>query len=56
MQSVKVGDIYDIAKVVRVDKGMGLLLEIPSTPLPTPAFVNVCSLCIYSHIQCPFLS
>ncbi|XP_073261303.1 rRNA biogenesis protein RRP5 isoform X2 [Populus alba] len=39
--SVKVGDIYDIAKVVRVDKGMGLLLEIPSTPLPTPAFVNV---------------
>ncbi|CAK7342219.1 unnamed protein product [Dovyalis caffra] len=38
---VKVGDIYDNAKVVRVDRGMGLLLEIPSSPLPTPAFVSV---------------
>ncbi|KAJ6749871.1 hypothetical protein OIU85_000496 [Salix viminalis] len=38
---VKVGDIHDNAKVVRVDRGMGLLLEIPSTPLPTPTFVNV---------------
>ncbi|KAJ6425727.1 hypothetical protein OIU84_026327, partial [Salix udensis] len=38
---VKVGDIHDNAKVIRVDRGMGLLLEIPSTPLPTPTFVNV---------------
>ncbi|KAF9664808.1 hypothetical protein SADUNF_Sadunf16G0056600 [Salix dunnii] len=38
---VKIGDIHDNAKVVRVDRGMGLLLEIPSTPLPTPTFVNV---------------
>ncbi|XP_027934865.1 rRNA biogenesis protein RRP5 isoform X2 [Vigna unguiculata] len=38
---VKIGDIYDNSKVVRVDKGSGLLLEIPSIPEPTPAFVNM---------------
>ncbi|KAG8646904.1 rRNA biogenesis protein RRP5 isoform X3 [Manihot esculenta] len=38
---VKVGDIYDSAKIVRVDKGLGLLLEIPSTPLSTPAYVSI---------------
>ncbi|KDP21906.1 hypothetical protein JCGZ_03044 [Jatropha curcas] len=38
---VKVGDIYESAKVVRVDKGSGLLLEIPSTSVTTPAFVSI---------------
>ncbi|KAJ0705044.1 putative suppressor of forked, tetratricopeptide-like helical domain superfamily [Helianthus annuus] len=41
---VKVGDIFDDSKVVRVDKGLGLLLEIPSAPIPTPAYVNVSDL------------
>ncbi|XP_065857406.1 rRNA biogenesis protein RRP5-like [Euphorbia lathyris] len=38
---VNIGDIYDSAKVVRVDKGMGLLLEIPSDPVSTPAYVSI---------------
>ncbi|KAL0346327.1 UNVERIFIED_CONTAM: rRNA biogenesis protein RRP5, partial [Sesamum radiatum] len=38
---VKIGDIFDQSKVVRVDKGSGLLLEIPTLPVPTPAYVNV---------------
>nr|GMD47877.1 rRNA biogenesis protein RRP5 isoform X1 [Ipomoea batatas] len=38
---VKVGDIFEQAKVIRVDKGLGLLLEIPSSPVPTPAYVYV---------------
>ncbi|KAK7354984.1 hypothetical protein VNO80_14229 [Phaseolus coccineus] len=38
---VKIGDIYDDSKVVRVDKGSGLLLEVPSIPEPTPAFVSI---------------
>ncbi|KAL6563943.1 hypothetical protein OROHE_005183 [Orobanche hederae] len=38
---VKIGDIFDQSKVVRVDKGSGLLLEIPTLPIPTPAYVNV---------------
>ncbi|XP_014514109.1 rRNA biogenesis protein RRP5 [Vigna radiata var. radiata] len=38
---VKIGDIYDNSKVVRVDKGSGLLLEVPSIPEPTPVFVNI---------------
>ncbi|KAL7134052.1 hypothetical protein ABFS83_11G001300 [Erythranthe nasuta] len=38
---VKVGDIFDQSKVVRVDKGSGLLLQIPTLPVPTPAYVNV---------------
>lgn len=41
MQLVKVGDIFEQAKVIRVDKGLGLLLEIPSSPVPTPAYVYV---------------
>ncbi|KAF2307727.1 hypothetical protein GH714_031256 [Hevea brasiliensis] len=41
LMHVKVGDIYDSAKVVRVDKGLGLLLEIPSTPVSTPAYVSI---------------
>ena len=43
VQHVKIGDIYDNSKVVRVDRGLGLLLEVPSIPEPTPAFVSVCS-------------
>ncbi|KAM2436860.1 hypothetical protein ACFX1W_014035 [Malus domestica] len=39
--SVKIGDICDASKVVRVDRGLGLLLEIPSTPVPTPACVSI---------------
>ncbi|KAI4310641.1 hypothetical protein MLD38_035604 [Melastoma candidum] len=38
---VKVGDIFENAKVVRVEKGSGLLLEIPSSPVFSPAFVSV---------------
>ncbi|XP_020233818.1 rRNA biogenesis protein RRP5 [Cajanus cajan] len=38
---VNIGDIYDKSKVVRVDKGSGLLLEVPSIPEPTPAFVSI---------------
>lgn len=35
------GDIIDNAKVIRIDRGLGLLLEIPSLPVPTPAYVSV---------------
>ncbi|KAK7278792.1 hypothetical protein RJT34_23828 [Clitoria ternatea] len=38
---VKIGDIYEESKVVRVDTGSGLLLEVPSIPEPTPAFVSI---------------
>ncbi|XVF75995.1 hypothetical protein PTKIN_Ptkin13bG0232000 [Pterospermum kingtungense] len=38
---VNIGDIYDQSKVVRVDRGLGLLLDIPSEPVSTPAYVNV---------------
>ncbi|XP_040372263.1 rRNA biogenesis protein RRP5 isoform X1 [Rosa chinensis] len=38
---VKIGDICDDAKVVRVDRGLGLLLEIPSTQVSTPAYVSI---------------
>ncbi|RXH76493.1 hypothetical protein DVH24_019381 [Malus domestica] len=38
---VKIGDICDASKVVRVDRGLGLLLEIPCTPVPTPAYVSI---------------
>ncbi|GFP79860.1 protein rrp5 homolog [Phtheirospermum japonicum] len=37
---VKIGDIFDQSKVVRVDKGSGLLLEIPTLPTSTPTYVN----------------
>ncbi|XP_022743667.1 rRNA biogenesis protein RRP5 isoform X2 [Durio zibethinus] len=37
---VNIGDIYDQSKVVRVDRGFGLLLDIPSKPVSTPAYVN----------------
>uniref|UniRef100_A0A2P2MJR3 S1 motif domain-containing protein n=1 Tax=Rhizophora mucronata TaxID=61149 RepID=A0A2P2MJR3_RHIMU len=38
---VKVGDIYDSAKVVRVEGRFGLLLEIPSVPVSIPAYVSM---------------
>ncbi|KAE9465295.1 hypothetical protein C3L33_02796, partial [Rhododendron williamsianum] len=40
-QLVKAGDIFDHSKVIRVDRGFGLLLEIPTAPFPTPAYVSV---------------
>ncbi|KAK1575786.1 hypothetical protein Q3G72_008289 [Acer saccharum] len=39
--NVKIGDIYEQSKVVRVDRGLGLLLDIPSTPVSVPAYVNI---------------
>ncbi|CAL5439115.1 unnamed protein product [Camellia sinensis] len=38
MQLVKTGDIFDHSKVIRVDRGFGLLLEVPTSPIPTPAY------------------
>lgn len=51
MQHVKIGDIYENSKVVRVDKGSGLLLEVPSIPESTPAFVSVCSFWITYNVR-----
>ncbi|XP_022156044.1 rRNA biogenesis protein RRP5 isoform X2 [Momordica charantia] len=39
--NVRIGDIYDSAKVVRVDRRSGLLLEVTSSPESTPTFVSV---------------
>ncbi|CAO2824133.1 unnamed protein product [Amaranthus hypochondriacus] len=36
---VKTGEIYEHSKIIRVDKDWGLLLKIPSSPAPTPAYV-----------------
>lgn len=47
-QLVKAGDIFDHSKVIRVDRGFGLLLEIPTAPFPTPAYVSVSS----SRLSC----
>ncbi|XP_020532096.1 rRNA biogenesis protein RRP5 [Amborella trichopoda] len=38
---VKAGDIFESSRVVRVDRRFGLLLEIPSSPDPTPGYVNI---------------
>ncbi|XP_021893902.1 rRNA biogenesis protein RRP5 isoform X2 [Carica papaya] len=38
---VTTGDIYDQSKIVRVDRGLGLLLDIPSAPASTPAYANI---------------
>ncbi|XP_065873040.1 rRNA biogenesis protein RRP5-like [Euphorbia lathyris] len=40
-QHVNIGDIYDSAKVARLDKGMCLLLEIPYDPVSTPTYVSI---------------
>lgn len=50
MQNVKVGEIYDKSRVLRVDKKAGLFLEIPS-PTPSPGFVSVC---VISNILLPW--
>lgn len=50
MQHVKIGDIYEDSKVVRVDKGLGLLLELPSMPVSTPAYVSVCVFCYLERL------
>lgn len=42
MQLIKIGEIYEHSKIIRVDKDWGLLLEIPSPQAPTPAYVTVC--------------
>lgn len=42
MQHVKTGDIFDNARIIRVDRGFGLLLELPSIPEVSPAYVSVC--------------
>lgn len=58
MQHVKIGDIYEDSKVVRVDRGLGLLLEIPSVPVSTPAYVSVCIFVTLKKVIviCQFLS
>ncbi|WRX22777.1 S1 domain - like 5 [Theobroma cacao] len=38
---VNIGEIYDQSKVIRVDRGLGLLLDIPSKPVSTPAYVYI---------------
>ncbi|XP_051148647.1 rRNA biogenesis protein RRP5 [Andrographis paniculata] len=38
---VKIGDIFDQSKVVRIDKDSGLLLEVPTLPVPTATYVNM---------------
>lgn len=38
--NVKVGEIYDNSRVLRMDKRAGLFLEIPS-PTPSPGFVSI---------------
>ncbi|XP_047065706.1 rRNA biogenesis protein RRP5 [Lolium rigidum] len=38
--NVKVGEIYDKSRVLRMDKRAGLFLEIPS-PTPSPGFVSI---------------
>lgn len=38
---VQTGDIFDQSKIIRIDRGLGLLLEIPSSPVATPAYVSV---------------
>jgi ribosomal protein S1/tetratricopeptide (TPR) repeat protein len=38
---VKLGEIFDEAQVVRVDRGFGFLVELPSKPVPTPGYVNL---------------
>lgn len=37
---VTTGDIFDQSRVIRVDRGLGLLVQIPSSPMPTPAYVS----------------
>ncbi|KAK4767494.1 hypothetical protein SAY86_015244 [Trapa natans] len=41
---VEIGDIYENSKVIRIDRGQGVLLEIPSIPTSTNAYVSVSDL------------
>lgn len=50
MQLVQTGDIFDQSKIIRIDRGLGLLLEIPSSPVATPAYVSVSLLDIMRFI------
>lgn len=47
---MRIGDIYDSAKVVRVDRGSGLLLEVTSSPESTPTFVSVSFFSFYWRV------
>ncbi|KAG1347685.1 putative rRNA biogenesis protein RRP5 [Cocos nucifera] len=38
---VRTGEIYDNSRILRVDRGIGLLLEVPSFPIPSPAYVSI---------------
>lgn len=44
LQQVKAGEIFDKSEVIRVDRRFGLMLKVPTTPVPTPAYVNVSNL------------
>ncbi|KAL8094159.1 hypothetical protein AgCh_035869 [Apium graveolens] len=37
---LELGDIFDNLKVIRIDRGSGLLLEVPFSPVPTPVFTS----------------
>lgn len=47
---MKSGDIFDTSRVVRIDRGLGILLELPSEPVPTPCFVGVCLLTVHPSL------
>ncbi|XP_072958510.1 rRNA biogenesis protein RRP5 isoform X2 [Typha angustifolia] len=38
---VNTGEIFDHSRILRVDKGVGLLLELPSSPAPSPGYANI---------------
>ncbi|KAJ8448113.1 hypothetical protein Cgig2_031837 [Carnegiea gigantea] len=38
---LKTGGVYEHSKIIRVDRSLGLLLEIPSHPVHTPAYVSI---------------
>ncbi|WOL03965.1 rRNA biogenesis protein RRP5 [Canna indica] len=38
---IKTGEIYDNSRILRIDRELGLLLEIPSSPAPSPAYVSI---------------
>ncbi|CAL9060989.1 unnamed protein product [Musa banksii] len=38
---VQTGEIYDNSQILRVDRGLGFLLEIRSSPAPSPAYVSI---------------
>ncbi|KAG1347586.1 Ribosomal protein S1-like1 [Cocos nucifera] len=38
---VRTGEIYDNSRILMVDRGIGLVLEVPSSPIPSPAYVSI---------------